>query len=103
MRSSFIVSFAALAAVLALVVAGCKYSTLGGPLPGPTGAPTFPPGVVTEMKIPTPASTPIGITAGNDGNVWFVEDNGNKIGSISPTTMAITEYPIPTSGAHPVD
>lgn len=101
--SALMASLGTLTALFALALTGCKYSTLAGPLPSPTGAPTFPPGTVTEMKIPTPASTPIGITAGRDGNVWFVEDNGNKVGSISPATMAITEYTIPTSGAHPVD
>ena len=33
-----------------------------------------------------------GITLGPDGNVWFTEENGGKIGVITPNGM-ITEYP----------
>jgi len=42
----------------------------------------------------------VGISAGADGNLWFAEENGNQIGRIT-TTGAITEFPIPTSGALP--
>lgn len=38
---------------------------------------------VTEYTIPTLASTPTGITAGPDGNLWFTESAGNKIGKIT--------------------
>lgn len=101
--SQAIISFAAAAAILALGVAGCKYSAAGSPFPNPSGAPTFPPGVVTEAPIPTAASTPLGIAAGPDSNMWFAENNGNKIARIVPATMAITEFPIPTSASQPID
>jgi len=40
---------------------------------------------VTEFPIPTPASYPAnGIVTGRDGNLWFTEYYGNKIGRISP-------------------
>src|SRR5262249_5317872 len=50
----------------------------------------------TEYPIPTTGSYPNGITAGPDGNLWFTEYTGNKIGRIN-TGGAITEYPIPTA------
>src|SRR5438477_348283 len=34
----------------------------------------------TEYPIPTANSQPWGITAGPDGNIWFTEQYGNKIG-----------------------
>jgi virginiamycin B lyase len=52
-------------------------------------------GTVTQFHIPTPNAKPEDIVLGNDGNLWFTEFNGNKIGRITPTGH-ITEYPIPT-------
>ena len=37
---------------------------------------------ITEFPIPTSASFPEGITAGPDGNLWFTEALGNKIGQL---------------------
>ncbi len=39
-------------------------------------------GVITEFALPTASSAPTGITAGPDGNLWFAELGGNKIGRI---------------------
>jgi streptogramin lyase len=54
---------------------------------------------------PTPSgaasSGPHHITLGPDGNLWFTETNGNRIGRINPTTGRITEFPIPTSYSYP--
>jgi virginiamycin B lyase len=36
--------------------------------------------VILEFDIPTPNSKPYGIAAGYDGNIWFTEQNGNKMG-----------------------
>ncbi|HKF45678.1 MAG TPA: hypothetical protein VKG01_21500 [Thermoanaerobaculia bacterium] len=47
--------------------------------------------VVTEYPVPTAASRPLGIAAGPDGNVWFAELDGNRIGRISPAGV-ITEF-----------
>ena len=52
-------------------------------------------GAIGEVAIPTPDSVPQSITAGPDGNLWFTEDFGNKIGRITPAGV-ITEFPIPT-------
>jgi len=40
-------------------------------------------GTITEFPIPTAKSGPNGITAGPDGNLWFTEEAGNKIGQIT--------------------
>jgi streptogramin lyase len=49
---------------------------------------------VTEFPIPTANSTPFSITAGPDGNIWFTETGGNKIGRIS-LAGTITEFSAP--------
>jgi streptogramin lyase len=106
--SIMLASFASLAALVALTVAGCKYSTVGSPLPGPSPAPTLGPGIVSEAKIPTAAATPLGITSGPDGNLWFTEFNGNKIGKAVPNSFpaagSIVECgPLPSANSGPVD
>src|SRR5260370_18814711 len=58
-----------------------------------------PKGMITEYAIPTPASFPRAITAGPDGNVWFVEHDAHNIARVTPMGM-ITEFGIP-SGARP--
>ena len=41
-------------------------------------------GVITAIPVPTRESFPKGITLGPDGNLWFTEARGNKIGTVSP-------------------
>jgi streptogramin lyase len=55
---------------------------------------------VTEFPIPTSNSQPVGITVGRDGNLWFTEYGGNKIGRITPAGV-VTEFAIPTAGSQP--
>jgi streptogramin lyase len=55
---------------------------------------------ITEFPVPTAISQPNGIAAGPDGNLWFTETNGNKIGRIT-TSGAITEFGVPTSNSGP--
>src|SRR5262249_31788051 len=56
-------------------------------------------GVVTEYALPE-ASLPEGITAGPDGNLWFVDWGGrSKIGRIT-TAGTITEFAPPTELRH---
>ncbi len=38
---------------------------------------------ISEYSLPIPNSGPAGITTGPDGNVWFTEDPGNKIGKFT--------------------
>jgi virginiamycin B lyase len=47
---------------------------------GPLGAT----GTVVELDVPTACSSPYGITATADGNVWFTEFAANKIGLVTP-------------------
>jgi streptogramin lyase len=55
----------------------------------------------TKYTIPTSGSAPTGITAGSDGNLWFTESAGGKIGRITPAgtitePMGATGLPGPT-------
>jgi streptogramin lyase len=63
---------------------------------------TAPPiGTVTEYPIPTASGGPWGIVAGPDGNLWFTENYGNRIGRITPVGT-ITEFPLPTADSYPL-
>lgn len=66
-------------------------STLNGtPSPVPITS-----GRIREFSIPTDGSKTTGIAQGSDGNLWFIEEHGNKIGRITPQGV-ITEFSIPT-------
>ncbi len=58
--------------------------------------------VITEFNAGiTPGASPQGITAGPDGNVWFTERFGDRIGRITPAGV-VTEFSTGiTSGASP--
>src|SRR5260370_42621860 len=58
-------------------------------------------GQITEYAIPTAASFPTEIIAGPDGNLWFTEDPGNKIGKVA-TTGAVPEFALPDANSHPL-
>lgn len=45
--------------------------------------------------LPAPTALPIGIAAGPDGNLWFAEAAGGRIGRIDPATGATAEFPLP--------
>lgn len=57
-------------------------------------------GTITEYSIPTFNSEPVGITTGPDGNLWFTESHGNRIGTIT-TNGQITEYKLPHAKSEP--
>jgi streptogramin lyase len=57
---------------------------------------------ITEFPVPTPGATPWSIAAGPDGNLWFTERDGNKVGMINPTTHAVSEFPVPTANSWPI-
>jgi streptogramin lyase len=57
-------------------------------------------GTIQEFPVPTLASTPNGIAAGSDGNLWFTEYTTNKIGRITPAGV-ITEFNVPTKNSAP--
>jgi len=56
----------------------------------------FAPLVTAPSTELTSAGGPRGITSGPDGNVWFTEISGNKIGRITPAGV-ITEFLTPTA------
>src|SRR5579883_1574054 len=47
---------------------------------------------IDEFPVPNPRSQPFQITIGRDGNLWFTELDGNKIGRISPDGQHIKEF-----------
>jgi streptogramin lyase len=57
---------------------------------------------ISEFPVPTPGATPWSIAAGPDGNLWFTERDGNKVGMINPMTHAITEFTVPTASCWPI-
>lgn len=52
--------------------------------------------VLNQYTTPTVGSAPFDIVSNSDGNLWFTEYQGNKIGKIS-TNGTITEYPLQSS------
>jgi streptogramin lyase len=84
--------------VIVAFASGIAWLTLH--LASPTrGTHASPAGSITEFLVPTAQSNLDGIAAGPDGNLWFTEFDGNKIGRISPGGT-ITEFPVPTLGSH---
>src|SRR5262249_36967893 len=51
---------------------------------------------MSRYTIPTPNSDLFDITVGPDGNLWFTERTGNKIGRITRTGVITGEFPVPT-------
>src|SRR5262249_15245885 len=45
--------------------------------------------------------SPVGITTGPDGDLWFAESNTNKIGRLMPDGTHLTEFTVPTANEHP--
>jgi streptogramin lyase len=56
-------------------------------------------GKIREFPLPA-GGGPVDITAGPDGNVWFTEIGGDKIGRITKDGT-ITEFPVPTPNSYP--
>jgi hypothetical protein len=55
--------------------------------------------VVTEFPLAT-TTRAFSIAAGSDGNLWFTEFDGNRIGRITPSGV-VTEFFIPTGDSGP--
>lgn len=51
-----------------------------------------------EYTLPQESSAPYAITRGKDGNMWFTENKGNRIGRITPEGE-IKEFAVPTTNA----
>jgi virginiamycin B lyase len=57
-------------------------------------------GTFTEYTIPTVDTSPGGITAGPDCNLWFTDQGTNKVVKVT-TSGSFTEYTIPTAHSAP--
>jgi virginiamycin B lyase len=57
-------------------------------------------GKIQLKEVPTPHAVPYGIVVNSAGVPYFCEFGSNKLGSVDPKTMAITEYALP-QGARP--
>ena len=55
---------------------------------------------VPEFTLAAEDATPVGITVGGDGNLWFAQKSANRIGRITPHGE-ITEFPLPSPYAGP--
>src|SRR5258706_3213666 len=75
-----------------LLSAGCGSSGTSSPLVTPTTGSSV--NTFNESAVPTSKSFPTAITVGPDGNLWFTEGSGRKIGRIT-RSGTITEFAIP--------
>ncbi len=71
---------------------------LGAPGAGAAAALSL--GAISEFPTPTADSGPGTLAAGPEGDIWFREYAGEKIGRIAPSGQ-IAEFPIPTANARP--
>ena len=53
-----------------------------------------------EFALLGAGSMPVGIAVGGDGNLWFTEKEGNRVGRIM-VDGAMTEFALPTPKAGP--
>lgn len=72
-----------------MAVAGAAMSVLSVALPA-----LATPGTIMEYTVPTVDAGPQHIVSGPDGNLWFSENKGTKVGRMSPTGV-FAEFPVP--------
>ena len=59
-------------------------------------------GTMSQFQIGTDVSrNPRGLIQGPDGNIWFVEQIGNAVGRLDPSSGHYAEFAIPTRNATP--
>ena len=58
-------------------------------------------GVLHSVQLPQVGSGPTTITVAKDGQVWFTESAGNRIGRMNPDGTGLIEYPLPHPGSAP--
>jgi len=54
-------------------------------------------GKIALREVPTPDATPYGMAVNHEGVPFFCEFGSNKLASIDPQTLQITEYALPAS------
>ncbi len=57
-------------------------------------------GLIVLKNVPTPHALPYGIAVNSKGVPYFCEFGTNKLASLNPATMELSEYPLP-GGARP--
>lgn len=62
-----------------------------------TEFPVAPTSVTSGGIVTSSPATPKGITTGPDGNIWFTEVYGSRIGRLNPSTGTITEFDVPVT------
>ena len=78
-----------------LRVSACALAFVAGLCPTVSGA--QPANRITEFALPNANSVPYGIAKGPDGNMWFAEKNGHRIGRIDAGGR-IAEFALPRGG-----
>ena len=58
-------------------------------------------GVVHSFDLPHAGSGPTTITVARDGQLWFTEGSGNRIGRMNPDGTGLVEYPLPHADSSP--
>src|SRR5580692_10918608 len=58
-------------------------------------------GRFVEFPLPHPASGPTTIAIAPDGNLWFTEGAGNRIGRMRPDGTGLREFDLPHVGSQP--
>lgn len=53
--------------------------------------------MATSLQQTRQGSYPEGVVAGSDGNIWFTEAAGMRIGRLNPTTGAVVEFSLPAN------
>jgi virginiamycin B lyase len=102
------IPFVALAAVLvasSTVIPGVRGLTpsigTAGFVPSSNDPVGFTSYQVIEHPLPQGSTQPWAITTDTSGDVWFVEQQSNQIGSYSPSTGQFNEFAIPTKDSLP--
>ena len=57
--------------------------------------------IIQEFPVLPPGRGPEGITTGPDGNLWFCEEGGNRIGRMTYPGGVVTEFLLPTASSSP--
>src|SRR5690606_25288577 len=52
-------------------------------------------GEIRLIEVPTPGARPYGIVVDDKGTPWIVLFGTNKLATVDPATMALTEIPLP--------
>lgn len=60
---------------------------------------TAEPHAITLLPLPTPASLPMAMQAGGDGNIYVQLTAANKLARVNPQTREITEFDLPEQNA----